>query len=312
MFAESWLQWFCSLWPEGTFPYFEFNIIGLLASVMVALVCGAVGSLVVGNRMAFFSDALAHCAFAAVGFALLLSVFTNLLGSQTDEIRHRILLIMVVFGIAVGLGIAWVQEKTALASDTVIGVFFAGAIGFGAMFMQTVKGRGFNLEDFLFGHPTTATPTDLLYLLLLLLATTAFLVLMYNSLIFSTFNTSLARSRRVRIRFCHYLLIVFLAVIVNLCLYISGALLINALLIVPAATASNLSKNMRQMFWWSIILSLMVGVVGQGVSWDVSIPDPAGGRDPIHFGIGGTTVVLSVILFFLSMAVGPRWRARTP
>jgi len=312
MFAESWIQWFCSFWPEGSFASFEFNIIGLLASVMVALVCGAVGSLVVGNRMAFFSDALAHCAFAAVGFALLLSVFTNLLGTQTNEIRHRILLIMVVFGIAVGLGIAWVQEKTALASDTVIGVFFAGAIGFGAMFMQTVKGRGFNLEDFLFGHPTTATPTDLLFLLILLLATTAFLVLMYNSLIFSTFNTSLARSRRVRIRLCHYLFIAFLALIVNLCLYISGALLINALLIVPAATASNLSKNMRQMFWWSIILSLMVGIVGQGVSWDVSIPDPAGGHDPIHFGIGGTTVVLSVILFFLSMALGPRWRARTP
>jgi zinc transport system permease protein len=311
MFAASWIQWFCDLWPEDTFLSFEFNVMGLLAIILVALVCGAVGSLVVGNRMAFFSDALAHAAFAGVGLAILISLCTNFLGQRPEGVRPWILLIMLVFGVAVGLGIAWVQEKTSLASDTVIGVFFAGSIGFGAMFMQAVKGRGgFQLEDFLFGHPTTATPTDLLFLFLLLLAVIAFLVLFYNSLVFTTFNTSLARSRRIRIRFCRYLFIVFLAMIVNLSLFIVGALLINALLIVPAATAANLSKNMRQMFWWSIILCLVVGVGGQVLSWEISIADPAGGRERIQFGIGGTIVVLSVILFALSMVFGPRWRNR--
>ena len=103
----------------------------LAGDVTVCFICGGMGSLVVGNRMAFFSDALAHCAFAGVGLGLLVCF---LAGTDNDEIvRQRIVLIMVAFGVTVGLLIAFVREQTGLASDTVIGVFYAGSIGFGAV-----------------------------------------------------------------------------------------------------------------------------------------------------------------------------------
>src|SRR5215467_12752206 len=102
------------------------NVHGLLAVVLVSLVCGSLGSLVVGNRMAFFSDALAHCAFAGVGLGLLISIFTE---TPDELLRQRITLVMVAFGVGIGILIAFVREQTGLANDTVIGVFYAGAVG---------------------------------------------------------------------------------------------------------------------------------------------------------------------------------------
>ena len=303
---DGWITWFCDLWPAFTFFSMDFNVRSSAAIILVALVCGAVGSMMVANRMAFFSDALAHCAFAGVALGLLIAVLSKIV---VKDFMEWIFLIMVIFGIAIGLGIAWVREKTSLASDTVIGVFFAGAMGFGAMLMSATGGRGFSLEDFLFGAPQSALATHLLFLFSLLVITGLFLYWNYNSLVFTSFNVSLARSRGVSVRLCNYLFIALLGLIINVCLQIVGALLINGLLIVPAATAANFSRNMRQLFWWSVGLCQLVGLGGILLSWEISIPDPAQAT-PIKFGVSGTIVVLSVLLFFLSMIVGPRFRNR--
>src|SRR5262249_36017796 len=140
------------IWPSDSFLTHEHNVRGILATLIVCFICGAMGSLVVGNRMAFFSDALAHCAFAGVALGLLL---TLLAGTDNDQIvRQRITLIMVCFGIAVGLLIAFVRDQTGLANDTVIGVFFAGSIGLGAVIMSVTRSRRFlSLEHFIFGDP---------------------------------------------------------------------------------------------------------------------------------------------------------------
>jgi zinc transport system permease protein len=287
----------------------DYNVRSFLAVLLASLVCGAVGSMVVGNRMAFFSDALAHCAFAGIALGFLIA----LLGGIREERQfwQWVTPIMITFGILVGIGIAWVREATGLASDTVIGVFFAGAIGFAALLRNVIRSRRlFNLEDFLFGDPITVSSDDLIYLFLLVVVTAVLLGWMYNDLVFTSFNASLARSRRIRIRLCNYAFIVLLALIVNVCLKTVGVLLINALLIVPAATIGNVARNMRQLFWGTIGLCLFISCFGLWLSAQVRIPDPARPRAPIQLGIGGTMVVLAVVLFFLSMAVRPlqRWR----
>jgi zinc transport system permease protein len=216
---------------------------------------------------------------------------------------------MVVFGIVVGLLIAVVREKSGLANDTIIGVFFAGAIGLGAIFLPFVsRRRMFNPENFLFGDPVTVTSQDLLYLFALVILTGVVLAFLYNDIVFASFNPSLALSRKVRVRLCNFTFIVLLALIVNLCLQTVGALLINAMLVVPAATAANLCHNMRQLFWCTVGLCLFVGTAGLSLSWSITVAssDPA---NPISFGIGGIMVVLSVLLFFTSMLVGP-WLKR--
>jgi zinc transport system permease protein len=265
----------------------------LLAVILVSLICGAVGSLIMSNRMAFFSDALAHCTFAGVGIALVLGAVLGFLNVRREGAFYQwgLPLIMVCFGACVGVGIAFVRERTGLANDTVIGVFFAGAIGLGAVLLRQLNQKGYvpDLERFVFG--------DILFLLALV--TFGLLAYLYNPLVFTSFNTSLARSRRVPVQLCNYVFIVLLALIVNLCLWIVGALLINGLLLVPAATAVGVSRNMRQLFWWTTGICLACGLGGIWLSWEANLVSS-----------GGSMIVLGVLLFFTLMVLNPWLRGK--
>ncbi|MSR80282.1 MAG: metal ABC transporter permease [Gemmataceae bacterium] len=297
------LDHFCSWFPTGTFFGEPLNIRALLALLAVSLLCGAVGSIVVGNRMAFFSDALAHCAFAGVSFGFLLfKIFVNPEGDRNkdDNFWEWVAPVMVTFGAVVGAAIAFVREKTGLASDTVIGVFFAASLGFAAALSKLIKSRRVNaLEYFLFGNPLLVTEREIWALFGLLIFTTLALVFLYNGLVLTSFNPSLARSRRLGARWRNYAFIILLALIVNLSLRYVGVLLINALLVVPAAAAFNLGRNLRQVFWITMIVSLVSAVGGQWISWELET------RASIELGVSGTIVLLTVAIFSLSAILGP-------
>src|SRR5690242_15120201 len=128
-------------WAQQIGPDWHGYDLGALFSVLlISTICGLVGSLVVGNRMAFFSDAMAHCAFAGISLGLIIA-FAMGFTPKSDELQWLLPLLMAAFGGLMGLGIAFVRERTGLGSDTVIGVFFAGAIGFGAMILQANRSR---------------------------------------------------------------------------------------------------------------------------------------------------------------------------
>jgi zinc transport system permease protein len=290
--------------PEGTLFAQDFAVRALLALVLVSLICGSVGSLVVAGRMAFFSDALAHCAFAGVSIGFLVFELFVARVRPAAEFWSWVTPVMIVFGMLVAYLIAAVHLRTGLSSDTVIGVFFAAAIGLAAMLSKLLQNRTlFNLEDFLFGNPLFVHSGDILQLALLGVVTAVVLALIYNHLLLAGFNSSLALSRRVPARLANYAFVILLAVIVNLCLRCVGALLINALLVVPAATAANWSRNMRQFFWLTIGLCLLVSLAGQGLSWEVEA------RWRIQLGIPGAIILLCVGLFVASMYVD-LWRRR--
>src|SRR5207244_3537113 len=148
------------------------------------------------------------------------------------------------------------------------------------------------------------------WLVFLLVVTWAFLTCNYNTLVFASFNDSLAFSRKLPVRLSRYMFIALLGLIVNLCLQVVGVLLVNALLIVPAATAGNFARNMRQLFWGAIVLGLFAGWLGVALSWEVVIADPLAPSQNLQFGQGGVIVVINVLLFVVSMVLGPRWKAR--
>ena len=287
-------HWF----PEGSFYSYDFNIYASLGILLTCLVCGMVGVIIVGNRMAFFSDALAHCAFAGVSFGLILGALADFPDASVESF---VTLIMVTFGILVGVGIAYVRERTGLASDTVIGVFFAFAVGLGAVLTNVFsrRFRFFNIESFSFGSPLAAPASDIFFLAILLVVTVGFLLFFYNDLVLASVHPSLAKSRGVRVRLLRYLLVILLGMIVNLCLRIVGVLLINGLLIVPAAAASNLSRNLRQTFWWTLALTVAAGLGGQWCSWEINRATQS------SVGLGGAIVVLCCTFFFASMALRP-------
>lgn len=303
------LDFVAGLAPADSFFAYDFNIRSLLATILVSLCCASIGSLVVGGRMAFFSDALAHCSFAGISIGFLLFLLFGPLFGQDIHSRNVfwdwVTFIMVVFGMAAGCGIVWVRTRTGLSSDTVIGVFFAGAVGLAAALRNLLRNRAlFNLEDFLFGDPLRVSSAQLLVLACLLIVALLLLAAIYNHLLLSSFNQSLALSRRVPVQWVNYLFILLLAVTVNLCLRFVGALLINALLLIPAATAINLSRNMRQLFWRTIGLSFVLCLIGQWLSWEMEM----GAK--IQLGLSGTIVLLSVLAFVVSLVLGPWMRGR--
>jgi zinc transport system permease protein len=290
--------------PAGSFFAYGYTLRALLALVLVSLSCGAVGSLVVGGRMAFFSDALAHCAFASVSIGFVL--FTALMPQGgAVEFWNWVTPVMLSFGVLIGYSITLVRERTGLSSDTVIGVFFAGAIGLAGMLRRIMNDRRlFSMEDFLFGEPLLVRADEVLWLGVLVVFVAVTLALIYNNLLLVGVSQSLALSRNVRGRLASYVFVMLLALVVNLCVRTIGVLLINALLIVPAATASNFCRNLRQLFWATIFLCVASSLGGLALDWE------AGLRYQLRLGIPGAIVLISVGLFILSILAGPWLRNR--
>ena len=302
---DSLFDWLANAAPVGSFFDAAYNLKALLALVLVSLTCGAIGPLVVGGRLAFFSDAMAHCAFASVSVGFLLFTFgvagLGLGGDFWDWVTP----VMIGFALLVGYAIDATRQRTGLSSDTVIGIFFAFAIGLAAMLRKLMSSRRlFSLEEILFGDPLFIHGKDLLYLGVLLALTFVTLTLTFNSLFLSGFNTSLALSRRVRLVLVQRVFILLLAVVVTLCVRTVGVLLINALLVVPAATAANLSRNLRQMFWLSVGICLASSLLGQVIVWEMSVY-----RKDVPLGTPGVIILVSVALFIGSAFVGP-WLKR--
>jgi zinc transport system permease protein len=303
-------EWFSSIVARvaTTFGLYTFEMHGVLAIVLVCGLCGMLGSMVVGNRMAFFSDTMAHCAFAGVTLGYLSVILS---GNDKSTIAWVVPLVMVACGVAVGIGMVYVRDQTGLAHDTVIGVFFALAIGFGAMLFQVLSTKSsFNPENFLFGNLVLIPAEHLILLLGLAVLVIPLYAWRYNQLVFGSFNPTLARTRGLTLKANNYLFIVILALVVNLSIQAVGALLINAMLVVPAAAAANLARNLRQMFWLTIAFCLGSGLLGYALQNSFKVKVDSG--DPVSFGPSGLIVVTSVMLFFASMVAGSVWNRFAP
>jgi zinc transport system permease protein len=292
---------------EATGTY-SFRVNGVIAVVLVCTLCGMVGSMVVGNRMAFFSDTMAHTAFAGVTLGYLSVILS---GWDKSTVTWVVPLVMVATGVAAGVGMVYVRERTGLANDTVIGVFFALSIGLGAMLFQVLRvTSNFNPENFLFGNLTLVPVEDLLFLMALAVIVTPLYAWRYNQLVFGSFNPTLARTRGLTLHVNNYLFIVILALVVNLSIKAVGALLINAMLVVPAAAAANCSRNVRQMFWFTVAFSLVAGLIGFGLQYTIKVR--VGPGEETQFGPSGLIVVTSVCLFLLSILGVAVWNRFAP
>jgi zinc transport system permease protein len=168
-----------------------------------------------------------------------------------------------------------------------------------------------NLETFFFGNLLLVQDSNLVLLCGALVLVAGVFLWRYNQFMFASFNPSLARTRRMGVTLNNYLFIVLLALVVNLSIQAVGALLINALLVVPAAAAANVSRNLRQMFWLTVGFSLAAGAIGYWVSSRMSLVVP-GLPQPVEFGPSGVIVVATVGLFFASMFGVAAWNRFAP
>ncbi len=247
----------------------------LLLSPMAA----AMGIMVVNFRMAFFSDAISHSAFAGVALGLLFSVDPNWT--------------MPAFGLCVGLGIMILQRHSSLSSDTVIGVFFSAMVAFGLAIVSRDRSLARDLQRFLYGDILTISDLQILCLLVLFLVFMTFQVLSYNHLLYIGLNPTLAQAHRVRVAAHQYIFAGLLSLIVMFAVQAVGVLLVTAMLIVPAAAARNVARSAGSMFWWALLVSISSAIIGLIVS----------AQDWARTATGATIILVACCWFIVSLAV---------
>ncbi len=237
---------------------FNFMKNAFLAILLLTPLLGLLGTMAVQQQMAFFSDALGHSALTGIGLGIVLGMRDDLLS-------------MLIFGVVWAIAISRIKQTGTTSADTIISVFSSTSIALGLVILA--HGGGFaKYSTLLIGDVLAVTPQDLLYLLIALVCGVALWAVMYNALLLTGINVSLAQSRGIRTKLTEYAFAVLLAVAVMLAIRWVGVMLINALLILPAAAGRNLAKNARQHAVISVLIALICGIAGllSAYYWDTS------------------------------------------
>ncbi|MBQ6233947.1 MAG: metal ABC transporter permease [Clostridia bacterium] len=265
-----------TLLPFG-FLRFTFMKNALLAMLLLTPLLSLLGTMAVNQRMAFFSDALGHSALAGVGLGMLLGV-------------QNVTLSLVVFGVLFAVLVSTVNRSGAATKDTTISVFSSMGIALGLLLLSR-DGKFSNYSSLLTGDILSIGQGDLLWLLVGLIAGVVVWAFLYNKLLVSAVSPELAESRGVRTRYLEYAFAVLVAVAVMLSIRWVGVLLINALLILPAAAARNVTRSAAQHALWSVVFGLVSGVAGLAISY------------ALNTGVGAAVVLCAGLIYFVTLLI---------
>ena len=239
-------------WAQPGQMYFMKH--ALLAVLVITPLFGLLSTMVVHSRMSFFSDALGHSAFTGMAIGALCGF-------------HEPTWAAVAFAILFALLFNLVKRRSALASDTVIGVFSSTAVALG-IFLSTLGGRSFTrFNSLLIGDILSVEPGKIGVLALILLLVLLLWVLSFNQLMLSAVHPALADSRGVRVFWQETVFSMAIAVVVTLSMTWVGLLVINSLLVLPGAAARNAARNLWQYHLLSLAGAVLAGVAGLMTSY---------------------------------------------
>lgn len=267
------LEFFTAWWGYG------FMRNAFAAVLIITPLFGLLGTMIVNNKMAFFSDALGHSALTGIAIGVVLGV--------SDSLS------MLVFAVVFALLLNQIGRKSAASTDTIISVFSSCSIAIGLAILS--KGGNFSkYSSLLVGDILSITTREIISLLVIFVVTFLFWFVAFNKLNAVSLNRTLAKSRRINVRLIENLFAVFIALIVTLSIKWVGILIINALLILPAASSRNIAENMREYHFFSILFSVFSGLLGLIVSYFTNVAT------------GPMIVIIASILYFATYFYGKK------
>ena len=239
-------------------PYsFEFMRRALAVLLIVSVVGGVVGTFVVHKGLAFSGDALAHSTLAGVAIA-----FVN--GANVS-------LGALIAAVATAIGIGWTQRRGRVSYDTAIGILFVAMFSLGILIISRRSSYTPDLFSFVFGNILGVSNSDLLGAAILGAGTLLFVLAFRRELTMVAYDPAMAATVGVPVRFFQYALLVLIAVAVVVALKAIGIVLVNAMLIVPAATASLLARRVQRIMLYAVGLAAVSSVVGLHVSFHANV-----------------------------------------
>lgn len=240
---------------------YTFMVRGMIAAVLVGIVCAVLGCFVILRGMAFFGDALAHAVLPGVAVGYLVS------GGARGE----------VFWWAMGtslitaFGIGAISRSTKIKEDTAIGIIFAGMFALGIALISTVRNYTADLTHFLFGDVLGVGQADLIRTAIFACLILILVFLFYKEFVTLSFDPVLAATLRLPVRQLDFLLIALIAMAIVVSLQTVGVALMVAMLVTPAATASLLTHRLPRMMGLSAAIASFSGIVGLYFSYYLNI-----------------------------------------
>lgn len=248
-----------TLWYDfwDTLPFemlhWDFMKNALLALLLMSPLFGLMSTMIVTGRMSFFSDALGHSAFTGIAIGCICGL------APTP--------VAVAFSACFALLFSWVRSRSNQAADTLIGVFSSTAVALG-IFVATMGGGSFTkYNKYLIGDVLSVTPGEIGVLALVLIGVGVFWIIFGNRLMLVSVHPQLASSRGVNTELIRTFFTLCISVVVTLAISWVGLLMLNSLLVLPAASARNISRNLRQYHTLSVLFALGASVTGLTVSY---------------------------------------------
>jgi ABC-type Mn2+/Zn2+ transport system permease subunit len=253
---------------------------GLLASILVGVLCAVVGCYVVLRSMAFMGDALAHAILPGVAIAYLL--------------HGNLLVGALVAAVLVALGIGFFSRQGMLKEDTAIGILFAAALSLGVVLISTIRTYALDLTHILFGNILGVSPTDLWMSGILGLIVILTIILLYKEFLVVSFDPVLAATLRLPAELLRSLMLILLALTVVVSLQTVGVGLVAAMLVTPGATAYLLTRRLTAMMFVSAGIGAFSSITGLYLSYYLNIAS------------GAAVVLVATIIFVLTFLFSPR------
>jgi zinc transport system permease protein len=277
-----WIDFAVAVGLPEAFQY-DFVARGVVAILMLAPLLGGLSHLVVARHLAFFSTTLGQAALTGLTIGVAVGV-------PLDETYVSIL----GFCLLVGVIMTFVRRHSRLPTDTVIGVFMAFTLGLGICVLVAAT-RSFNvhqIEAVMFGSLLTITDRDLVLLLALGTVLGAAVALAYNTILADSLSPPVAAARGAPTTFVDYGFVVIVTVAITVSLKVIGALLVEAMVVVPAAAARNVARSTRGYLAWSIVIAAVSGLGGLFISTAWRVPT------------GGAIVLALSVCFFVTLPIG--------
>jgi zinc/manganese transport system permease protein len=231
------------------FPFMQRAIIG---AVLMGILGGLLGSFVTLRQLSFFSHAVGHAALVGVALGILLNTNPT----------WMLLPFTLIFGVVV----LYLIDKTDLATDSVLSIVLSGALAIGVILTSFIKGYRGNLMAVLFGDILAIDNTDLILTLLVLMASSVFLLSTLPQQILLTLNSDVAQVQGVPVQLYRYSFVVLLSLAVAVAIKAVGVLLVNAFLVIPAATAKLMSHHFNRFLLFSLVVGCSTSITGMVVS----------------------------------------------
>ena len=256
---------------------YEFMRNALIAILIITPLFGIIGTMIVNNKMAFFSDALGHSAYTGIAIGMLLGISNNAIS-------------MAIFAILFALLLNKINDSRLASKDTIISVFSSTAVALGLVIL-TKNGNYTEISNYLVGDILNILPQEIILLSIMAVLIIVFWIFNFNKLLGISINNTLAKSKGIRVRLVENLFVILVSLIVMLSIKWIGILIINSLLILPAASARNVTKNMRAYHLCSILFSVFSGIVGLVTSYYLGVST------------GPSIVLVASIIYFITFAM---------